>query len=78
MKKYDFPKHLSYYLSKYLPGQKNASKNTITSYRDTFKLFLTFCEGEKKMKPDKICISDINKLLIVEYLDWLESSRECL
>jgi integrase/recombinase XerD len=77
MKKYDFPKYLSYYLSKYLPGQKNASKNTITSYCDTFKLFLTFCGDEKKMKLEKICISDITKELIVEYLNWLESRREC-
>lgn len=77
MKEYDFPKYLSCYLSKYLPGQKNASKNTITSYCDTFKLFLTFCEEEKKMKSEKICISDIQKGLIVEYLDWLEAKREC-
>lgn len=77
MKEYDFPKYLSYYLSQYLPGQKNASKNTITSYCDTFKLFLTFCEEEKKMKPEKICISDISKELVVKYLDWLEAKRKC-
>jgi len=77
MKGYDFPKYLSSYLSKYLPGQKNASKNTITSYCDTFKLFLIFCEEEKKMKPEKICISDISKELIVEYLSWLEAKRRC-
>lgn len=77
MKGYDFPKYLSSYLSKYLPGQKNASKNTITSYCDTFKLFLTFCGEKKKMKPEKICISDITKELVVEYLGWLESRREC-
>jgi integrase/recombinase XerD len=77
MRKYDFPKHLSYYLSKYLPGQKNASKNTIASYCDTFKLFLTFCEYDKKMKPEKICISDIQKELVVEYLAWLEAKRKC-
>lgn len=77
MKEYDFPKYLSYYLSKYLPGQKNASKNTITSYCDTFKLFLTFCQRNKKMKPEKICLSDISKNLVVGYLDWLETEREC-
>jgi site-specific recombinase XerD len=77
MREYDFPKYLSCYLSKYLPGQKNVSKNTITSYRDTFKLFLTFCEDDKKMKPEKICISDIQKELVVEYLAWLEAKRKC-
>jgi site-specific recombinase XerD len=77
MKVYDFPRYLSYYLSKYLPGQKNASKNTITSYCDTFKLFLTFCDDVKKMKPEKISISDIRKELVVEYLTWLEAKRKC-
>jgi len=77
MKEYDFPKYLSSYLSKYLPGQKNASKNTITSYCYTFKLFLTFCEEEKKMKSEKIRISNISKELVLEYLGWLEYRREC-
>lgn len=77
MKEYDFPKYLSYYLSKYLPGQKNASKNTITSYCDTFKFFLTFCEEKKKIKLEKVCICDISKELIVEYLEWLEVKRKC-
>jgi site-specific recombinase XerD len=77
MKEYDFPKYLSAYLSKYLPGQKNASKNTITSYCDTFKLFLIFCEEEKKMKPEKICLCDMTKELVLKYLDWLETKREC-
>jgi integrase/recombinase XerD len=54
MKDADFPKHLSYFLSKYLPGQKNASTNTIASYRDTFKLFLIYCEEVKAIRPERI------------------------
>jgi Site-specific recombinase XerD len=77
MKENDFAKFLSYFLSKYLPGQKNASTHTIASYRDTFKLFLIFCENEKNIKPEKIQISDIYKELIIEYLDWLETARGC-
>lgn len=77
MKEADFPKHLSYFLSKYLPGQKNASTHTIASYRDTFKLFLIFCEEEKTMRPERIRLSDITKELIISYLDWLEEKREC-
>lgn len=77
MNKADFPRHLSYFLSKYLPGQKNASTHTITSYRDTFKLFLIFCEAEKSMRPESIRISKLTKELIVAYLDWLEEKRRC-
>lgn len=75
MNKADFPKHLSYFLSKYLPGQKNASVHTIASYRDTFKLFLIFCEAEKSIRSETIMMSDLSKDLIVEYLDWLEKNR---
>ncbi|WP_242975072.1 hypothetical protein [Anaerovirgula multivorans] len=52
MKEADFPKYLSSFLSDYLPNQKNASKETIASYRDTFKLFLKFCENERSLKPE--------------------------
>lgn len=47
MKTTDFAKYLTDYLSIYLPGQRNLSPNTITSYRDTFKLLLLFA-GKKK------------------------------
>ena len=77
MKETDFPKHLSYFLSKYLPGQKNASTHTIASYRDTFKLFLIFCEEEKLMRTERIRMSDITKELIIGYLNWLEEKRGC-
>lgn len=77
MKETDFPKYLSYFLSKYLPGQKNASKQTIASYRDTFKLFLIFCEKEKKKKPERIKMEYITKELIIDYLEWLEIVRKC-
>lgn len=77
MKEADFPKHLSYFLSKYLPGQKNASTYTIASYRDTLKLFLIFCEEEKALRPERIRMSNITKELIISYLDWLEAKRGC-
>lgn len=77
MKEIDFPKYLSYFLSKYLPGQKNASTHTIASYRDTFKLFLIFCQEENAMRPESISIQDMTKELIVNYLNWLEEKRRC-
>lgn len=77
MKETDFPKYLSYFLSKYLPGQKNASTHTIASYRDTFKLFLIFCEEERAIKPERIQMYDMTKELIVSYLNWLEERRGC-
>jgi len=77
MKTNDFAWYLSSFLVKYLSGEKNMSKNTIASYRDAFRLFLLFCEKEKKISPDRITLSSLTKELTVEYLDWLEQKRKC-
>jgi integrase/recombinase XerD len=77
MKDNDFPKYLSDFLSKYLLGQRNASTHTIASYRDVFKLLLTFFDSAKSIKPEKIKASDLSKEHILHFLDWLETERKC-
>lgn len=76
-KENDFAKHLSYFLSRYLPGQQNASPNTVSSYRDTFKLFLTFWYDEKGCRAETIRMDTITKESVIEFLDWLEEKRKC-
>ena len=73
----DFARHIAGFLSRYLPGQRGLSTNTIASYRDAIKLFLVFCETGRKMKADKIRIADITPELLTEYLLWLERARHC-
>ena len=76
-KENDFAKHLSYFLSRYLPGQQNASSNTISSYRDTFKLFLIFWANEKGCRAETIRLDTVTKKSVIEFLDWLEGKRKC-
>jgi site-specific recombinase XerD len=77
MKNYnDFAWYLSSFLTKYLPGEKNVSTNTIASYRDTFRLFLLYCKKDKGIDPDRITLSLLTKELILGYLDWLEQDRQ--
>jgi integrase/recombinase XerD len=73
----DFAWYLSRFLTEYLSGEKNLSTNTIAVYSDTFRLFLLFCEKQKKITPNRITISSLTKELIAEYLDWLELERKC-
>ena len=73
----DFAWYLSCFLTKYLSGEKNMSTNTIAVYRDTFRLFLLFCDEKKGISPDQITIPILTKELITDYLDWLEQEREC-
>ena len=73
----DFARHVTGFLSRYLPGQRNLSTNTIASYRDAVKQFLGFCETDRKIKPDRIRIADISPELLIDYLGWLERERHC-
>lgn len=73
----DFASHLTEFLSVYLPRQKNASNNTITSYRDTFKLLLRFCLEQKNIPVENLSMSMLSHVIIVDFLEWLEEEREC-
>ena len=73
----DFSKNLASFLSRYLPGERGVSINTIHSYRDTFVLFLVYCRDMVDMPAEKLALKQIDKSLVCGYLDWLENSRNC-
>ena len=75
MKTTDFPRLLSDFLLKELPGVRNQSSNTIASYRDTYIRLLTYCRDILSIKPEKLRVSDLTAERITEYLNWLE--QEC-
>ena len=77
MKPTDFSYYLTDYLSKYLPCTAGLCTNTIMSYRDTFSLLLEFLNTKGKLPPEKITLNHLDKELIEEYLDWLETGRGC-
>lgn len=67
--------HVQRYFSSYLIGQRNYGKNTLASYRDTFKLLLLWldkCAAKKKNIP----ITAIDKSCVLRFLDWLKIERE--
>lgn len=77
MSETDFARNVTGFLSRYLPGQRNVSTNTVASYRDAFKLLLLFCETEKQMRADRIRLGHITADLVLEYLAWLQHVRHC-
>ncbi|TCS80319.1 site-specific recombinase XerD [Muricomes intestini] len=77
MMKADLPYYLTTFLSKYLPGEKNASLHTIQSYSFTFKLLLIFFESVKSITPELLAMSDLTRDAVTDFLDWLESTRGC-
>ena len=75
MKKADFPKAVSDFLSVYLPSQRNFSKNTISSYCDTMKLFLRYCMEEKGCAIERLTLKQVNRAFVLSFMAWLERER---
>lgn len=77
MKPTNFAKYLTEFLSSYLPIQKNVSKNTISSYRDTFKLLINYSQEIKKISAEHITLELLSKDWLTDFLRWLETDRKC-
>jgi integrase/recombinase XerD len=55
--------------------QRQASPETIKSYRDTFCLLFSFIQQRLNKTPSALVIEDLNGSLIVNFLCWLETER---
>lgn len=77
MKPTDFAKYLTEFLSVYLPTQKNVSKNTIHSYRDTFKLLIKYYQEIKRIPVERITLNVLSSEWLIDFLQWLETDRKC-
>ena len=58
-----------------LMQQRQASPHTISSYRDTFRLFLTFAHERLQTPPSRLTFEAIDAPLVVAFLDHLEKHR---
>ena len=63
------------YFCEYLVSQRDLSPQTIGSYRDTFRLLLAFLERRYRIKPDVVCVDDLDAPRVLTFLDDLERRR---
>lgn len=77
MKPTDFSKSLTDFLRLYLPGERGTSQNTISAYKDTFILFLSFIKERKFTEANKLTLKQITQEWVIEFLNWLQSERHC-
>jgi site-specific recombinase XerD len=66
---------LQRYFCEYLIGQRDLSPRTIASYRDAFRLLLEFLEHRYRIKPDHVCVEDIDAPRVLKFLEDLECRR---
>ena len=71
----DFASLLEGFFTKRLMSQRRASPHTIASYRDTFRLLLSFTEKRLHRPPSALSFDALNAPLILTFLDQLEAKR---
>jgi integrase/recombinase XerD len=55
--------------------QRNATPATITTYRDALRLLILFASERSGKKPCALAVQDLDREVILAYLDHLEQSR---
>jgi len=73
----DYPEMVSSFFKKHLAGTRNASVNTIRSYRDAFVVFNDYLVKQKKLVLERMSVGDLSRDLVLNFLCYLESERGC-
>jgi len=63
------------YFTDRLMRQRNVSTNTISSYRDTFRLLFTFAQAQLRKPPSALVLDDLDAPFVNAFLGDLEKKR---
>ncbi len=65
------------FLLEHLIAERNLSRNTQRSYRDTFCLLLPFISKHERKSNDRLLVEDVTGDCVRKFLGHLESERNC-
>ncbi len=65
------------FLLEYLVAERNLSRNTQASYRDTLTLLLPFASSRGAHPIDRMTVEDLSPAIVRQFLDHLERDRHC-
>jgi integrase/recombinase XerD len=71
----DFAVYLRRFLTDHMAGLRGCSPNTISSYRDTFKLLICFMRDERQVPPERLALDHLDTTTITAFLAWLRAER---
>ncbi len=63
------------FFAEHLLQHKQVSPQTVSAYRDAFRLLLGFLQQDRKLAPDQVTLDDLDAPIILAFLDHLESER---
>jgi site-specific recombinase XerD len=58
-----------------MAGLRGCSPNTISSYRDAFKLLICYFRDERGAAPERLALELIDAAAITGFLDWMRAER---
>jgi site-specific recombinase XerD len=67
---------LHVFFHEWMAKQRNLSRHTICSYRDTWKLFLRFASQRKRCEIAKLSLADLQACEVLAFLEHLEKDRK--
>jgi site-specific recombinase XerD len=65
------------FLLEHLVTERNLSRNTQASYRDTLTLLLPFASTHSRRAIDRMTVEDLTPAIMRQFLDYLECDRHC-
>ena len=71
-----FPELLHAFFHDWLVQQRNVSRHTVLSYRDSWRLFLRFVAARKTTSVAKLGLDDLAALDVLAFLQHLEEDRK--
>lgn len=71
----EFPALLQSFFTDRLHRQRRASPNTVTAYRNAFRLLLRFAATRLGRAPSSLVVADLDAAFLGEFLDHLERER---
>lgn len=71
----NLPALLQRFFADRLLSQLGASPHTVASYRDTFRLLLSFASQRVKRPPSRLRLEDLDAAVLGDFLDTLERER---
>ena len=67
--------HLQMFFAEHLTHHKQASPQTIATYRDTFRLFLNFLRDTTRTEPSALRLEDLDAPAVLAFLQHLQQQR---
>lgn len=71
------PHLIQSFFQDYIIGQRQLSKETVSSYRDAFSLYLQFLQSKYGVSPDKITMEHFSYRHAMDFNDHLCNARHC-